>query len=170
MSFTSNTTNARLTRILADLLLETPVGRMATYERMNGALGFDARTRFWLIASAKRLANEESGAIFNAERNVGYRRLPPSEAHALGRQARLRMRRISGVTSKFITKAMVLTNDMPDEDRRKIHTELAALGLLRHLTLDRHLPRDPGERPVPTVDSVRRSIDALRQSRAAPPP
>jgi hypothetical protein len=169
MSFTANTTNAQHLRRLADLFNTTSIGELATYRAMTQHLGFDIHTRRWLTIAAKRIANEETGAIFATERNVGYRRLPGAQAHALGRQARHRIRRVSNVTVKFITRALVLTNDMPDEDRRTILTELAALNLLKHLTMDRHLPRDPGVAPMPTVDAVRRSIEVLRERHRDPP-
>jgi hypothetical protein len=172
MAFIPSSINAELVRRIGDLLNATPIEGVATYGKISEAIGFDVARRRWLLPAALRLANAETGAIFATQRSIGYQRLPGSEAHALGRHARGRIRRISKSTQQVITQALILTNDLSDDERRRAHSELAALGLIQHLSLDRNMPQVVGDRPMPTPETVRASVDALlavrRQQEARP--
>ena len=167
MSLAQTTTNARYCRMLADLLTATPLGELVTYQQMSALLGFDVKRRRWLTIRARDIANGEAGAVYVSERNVGYRRLPNREGHALGAVARTRQRKIARRSAKHMTNAMLYANDATDDDRREFHTEIAAQRLLEHFTLRRNLPRVAASEPIPTADGVRRSVDAVIAQRAA---
>jgi hypothetical protein len=161
------TVNAAVIRNLAELFKACPIEGTVTYEQLSVALGAPISQRLYLAYQAMDLANAESAAIFFNVRRVGYRRLPHDEAPALGVHARVRGRRMFRRVAKKIGNVLIMANDMSPAARMKAYSEQAALGLLQHLTYDRNRPTIPeGVAPPPTHETVRASVEALREARA----
>lgn len=164
MTFTS--TNAALTRKLADLFKACPIEGTIRHE----AIAQIAGPRPYLAYRAMAVANAESGAIFVNVRCVGYRRMPHDEAHGLGKQARMRGRRIFHRAGRAIANVLVIANDLSDQARIKAYSEQAALGLLVHMTYDRNRPIiTENATPLPTQQSIQAGIEAMRAARQPPP-
>jgi hypothetical protein len=161
------TTNAAIVRKLADVFEACSISGLVRYEELSKALGSPIDRRLYLAYRAMDLANRETGAIFVNVRQSGYQRMQNDEAHALGKRARLRGRRLFSRASKSIANVLIVANDMSNTARIKAFSEQAALGLLVHMTYDRNRPiiRD-GATPPPTSETIRASLDAMRAARS----
>lgn len=153
------TTNAAVIRMLADLLKSCPIEGVVKYEDIARVAG----TKHFLVYRAMKVANAEAGAIFVNVRMTGFQRMPHDEAHALGRKARVRGRRIFRRATDAIGNVLVVANDMSNAARIKAFSEQAALGLLTHMTFDRNRPViSEGAASPPTHETVRAGIEAMR--------
>ena len=153
-------------RALADALLSTPVGMDITHNDLSAAVGFDVRTRRYLILRAIAVASREAGAIYSAVIGVGYRRLSADEAAQLGEHARKRIRSASGRVSKMIIRATEVANDMDPEARRNAMREVSVLGLLKHIATDKASRDMPApEKPQPVAITMRNMLTSMGGTR-----
>jgi len=149
-------------RALTDLFVATPIGGTITYADMTRAIGRDISARRYLCLRAIEVAGKEAGAIFGTVRGVGYRRLPPQDAHQLGSHARGRIRRTAKRAASAIAAALATANEMPDEAKRRAYAEVNALALIRHLATDRNVAAaTPDPKPEPVGIIMRRFAEKI---------
>jgi len=144
-------------------LKEAPIGETVTYDDLSAAIGRDIRRHRHVLYSALRVALRDDGLLFGTVRGVGYQRVPAEDAHHVGVDARKGIRRRARRSSKRIAAAMSRANDVSDEARRKAHSEMAALGLIEHLSRDTAQPRDADKpaAPEPVALTARRMLEGL---------
>ena len=158
-----NSTNAAQIRLLADAFLACPIGETISYSALSSALGFSVHDRFYLVPQAIALANKEAGALFRNVRMEGYRRLPPGNAHQIGKDTRGKIRRAAGRAGKAIANALDKANDISNSDRIKAFREQVSLGILKHCSYDRNLPPEPATAVPPPVSlTARKTVEAMR--------
>ena len=149
-------------RALADTLLSTPIGSDITHDDLSAAIGFDVRTRRYLLFSAFTVASREGGAIFSSIRGVRYRRLASEQARHLGEHTRKRIRSVSARTSKMIIRATETANDMAPEARRAAMREVSMPSLLKYLATEKAAREMPEtERSQPVAITMRNMLTSM---------
>lgn len=115
---------------LVDLLSATPIGQILRYDRIKAVTDLRTEQVRPLIYKAMREVNKAHGAVFLNVREEGYKRAPNGEVHVLGENARRSIRGKSRRTAKALSSAVSKTNDLDREQRNRIHSEIATLGLV----------------------------------------
>jgi hypothetical protein len=157
--------SAALVRKLADLLAQCPVGQRVRYQELSHAIGAPIDDKRYLVVRAILLANKETGCLFMNVRGVGYQRLPAENilGHYLATRRSIRRKCLRGeaIGRNILAKA----NDISNETRLHAYGQQAILGLIRYGTYDRNVPEvAKGHTPPPTHETVRATIEALRQA------
>lgn len=148
-------------RALADRLAVVPVGESISFAALSGVAGEDITIRRHLLHSAIRIVQRESGAIFTNERGKGYRRLTAESIPGIGVYARARIRSTARRGSRAITDGLQFQNDVPEPIKLRATAELAALGLVEHLSRDRAVAQRAEPRsPEAVADVVRATLKA----------
>ena len=152
-------TNAQIVRLISERMARTSPGGIVTFDEIARASSTDIRRKSYLVHSAIRLLNRDTGAIFASVRGIGYRRLLQEQAHELGISTRGAIRRKSNRTATMISRAVSVANDMPNEAKRSAMSEMATLGLLRMMATDKHRVEVPETAVAPpAVTDVARSV------------
>jgi hypothetical protein len=133
---------------------------------MSKVIDRNIRACRYLFYSAQKIAQRESGALFATERHKGYRRLTTEEFPIIGQTARASIRGTSLRAKKSLAQGLAGLNDIDPAVHRKIMAEQSVLGLLHHITFDKHLPPIPekANRPLSvaaTAKAFLRSIGSL---------
>lgn len=147
----------------AKRLLECAPLAIVSYSELSATVGFDIKEQRWIIQSAMKAINSEFGVVFGSVRSEGYRRLERGDgALFVGGRGLRRIRRASRSAYRFASNAARHANEMTADQRRKHNQQLAALGLIDHLSMARTiatLPEDPPQAGAP--------VDPLAGFRAA---
>jgi len=165
------TTISADTRAIADLLNAASYGEEVTIDAMSNAIGRDIRPVRYIALAALRVAERETGAVFATIRCVGYRRLTSDEFYQIGSTARARIRKVSKRSNRAMSAAMEGTNDMDPAARMAVLREQSMLGLLAHLSQDRHAPKlaPDADRPQPLAITMRGALAAMGVHVKTPP-
>jgi hypothetical protein len=125
------------TRILADALSAVSYGQEISYAELSALIGRDvthaARSN---LTGALRIVLRDDGAAFQSIRGVGYRRLPPDDAHEIGSSARRKARRLSNRAVQGMVAVAKSTNGLSPDAQKRLATEISTLGLLAELSRD----------------------------------
>jgi hypothetical protein len=144
-------------RRLADRLIGTSIGALASYGALSDAVGQDVlRRRHW-ITTALRVAQREAGAVFVCEKNVGYRRLTVEEIPGVGFTSRKHIRSTARRASRAIVAGLTGSNSVPESVKLRASTELAVLGLVEHLSSNRQVVKHEAEPSPERVGEVART-------------
>lgn len=159
--FIASAMNEKHIRLIADALNACPIGKQVTHHQMARALG--KRPDPSIVQRARRLANQESGAVFRSVRGIGYERMPANQAASVGNRARAHIRRTCRQTYQTISNSMAQANDLTAAEVRHNWQEISAASLLEGLARDRALPKIPeGSLPDDPGHVVRKTLDAMR--------
>jgi alkylated DNA nucleotide flippase Atl1 len=151
-------------RAIADLLAECPPGAVVTFGAMSAVIGRDILARRHVIATARRVAEREAGAVFTVERRTGYKRLDAARiADVVGTAARAHIRRTARRSVKSLSEGTRRLNDLPPDVQRKVAAEMSALGLIEHIARDKAVKptADAPTKPQPVAVTARAFLDAL---------
>ncbi len=142
-----DTTISLETAALIEALTAVPLGATATYADLSRAVGRDVTTLARSgLASARRIAAREHGAVFVPVRGLGLRRLPPEEAPEIGAAGRRKVRRAARNATRTMLRLAESSNGLPPEAQRKLAAEVAALGLIEHVS---------GDKPAAAIEAAR---------------
>jgi hypothetical protein len=145
------------TALLQERLAATPISAVCTYAALSEAIGRDVQGCRFLVLRAMRRANTETGAIFSTVLRVGYKRLPPEDAHQIGSTSRAHIRHAANRSASTIANALSRANAMPDDSKRRALAEISTLNMLAHLSTERVT------KAMPAADHVRPTADSLRE-------
>lgn len=164
-----STTNAAIIRALADLLKQADVGATVTFLEMNEATGYNIKLDYpYLIPAARKLANQETGALFDSVRGEGYVRLPNEAADGVGAKVARRSRRGLNRGVTMLGNTMRLSNDMSPEAVIQTFARMNQLGLaaamLRGRPAFNTTDLKPSDVPSPT-DAAKSAMKAMLQIR-----
>lgn len=164
-----STTNAAIIRDLADLLKRTDIGATVTFSEMDKATGYHVKRDYpFLIPAARKLANQETGALFDSVRGEGYVRLPNESTDAVGAKIARRSRRGLNRGVTMLGNTVRLSNDMSPEAVLQTFARMNQLGLAAAML--RGKPRFseaalwPDKAPEPT-DAAKAAVKAMLQNR-----
>jgi hypothetical protein len=149
------------TRTIADLLLACPIGETVRFDAMSDAIGRDVRKHRHIIATARRVAEREAGAVFVSIHKVGYKRLNAEGAvTVVAPAARTHIARSAKRASRAINAAVRRANDVPMDLRRRAVYELGVLGLIEHAARERvkTLPAEAPTHPEPVALVAKRFL------------
>lgn len=140
---------------VAKRLLDVPIDEVVSVRQLSEAAGHDLYAERWIIGTALRAVNSEYGAVFATVRKEGYRRLAHGNG-ALFAAARglKRVRRAARAGIKSAGNAAKFANDMNAEQRRQHNQQMAALGLIDHITMARTVHTMPEESPPVPADPL----------------
>jgi len=150
-------------RAVADALNGTPLGETIDYPTISASIGRDITTYRWVLTTAFRVAERETGAVFALIRRVGYRRLLSDEISKVGQTARASIRAKATRSVRTMSAGIAQANDISDNARQNILREQTALGLISHLARDRNMPATPAgaTHPAPVGIAVRAVLQHL---------
>ena len=143
--------NAADIETLVAVLQAAAVGELVPYSALSAAIGRDVRRQGYLLATARRDANNASGALFGTVWKMGYKRLAPDEVHTIGGMVRGRIRRSAKRTGHMISQALQTANEMDPEARRKAVSEVTVLGMVAHLTSETATRKHDARETVPPL-------------------
>ncbi len=124
-----STSHAALIRMLTDRLAETRPEEVVSYAEMEALCGVDFRK--YHLSRARKVVNEESGALFRPVYRVGIQRLQPDEAPvAAGTAALSRIRGHARRSRVRIVNAITQSNSISDESVVKGYAMVNIFGLL----------------------------------------
>lgn len=151
------------TRALADRLATVPHGSTITYHELSGVIGRDINKCRHLLYSAMDIARKEVGAVFGVVVGKGYERITLEKAPAIGHTARRHIRHTARQASKKMAATIAKANDVPNDVRLRINTELSALGLVEHMSQDRNVkPRDSMQNaPEPVAKAAKAFLEII---------
>lgn len=142
-----DTTISLETAALIEALTAVPLGETATYAALSKAIGRDVATAARSsLTSARNIAAREHGAVFVPIRGLGLRRLPPEEAPEIGAAGRRKVRRAARNATRTMLRLAEASNGLPPEAQRKLAAEVAALGLIEHVS---------GDKPAAAIEAAR---------------
>lgn len=143
MSFyASNSAVARA----ADRLMLVPVGDVISIRELSLAAGDDLDAKRWIVRAALNSVNAQHGAVFETVRKAGYRRVDHAAGAVLvGLHGIRKSRRVSRRAQKMANNSARFANDMTAEQRRQHNQQMAALGLIEHLSMARTVRTMPDE-------------------------
>lgn len=154
MQFTARLTQE--TRILADLLSAVPLGASVAYATLSSAVRFDVRKRRYCLGRARRMALDETGAVFDTRRNYGLVRLTPGQIPSIGSAARKHIRRTARRSNHAMQRAMSGVNDVDPKIHRRYLDESAILALVERLASQRYIRRiEERAKPLPVPQVAR---------------
>lgn len=153
------------TLALKKALEAVSVGATIQWASLSQAIGREARNCKHLLYSAMRMAERDSGAVFSNERNVGYKRLKPEDAHTVGAHFRGVVRRRGKRAHKSMVAVASRTNDMSRDAQMKLSREISAAALLRELARDKAVERtakpDDDLSPLPVAETAKRMLASI---------
>lgn len=115
------------TQLLSKRLQQAKVGELVTYEDLDGIIGRDARAHG--LQSALKDAQSRAGVVFQAIRNLGYRRLSDSEIIA---KVSLTPKRVSRMAGRAIrTVETVKYEELDADDKFRFATSRTVLEVLK---------------------------------------
>lgn len=135
----------------AQRFLETPSGSIVPLAQLSLAAGVDLAisTNRWAISEARKMINREHGLVFATVRKEGYRRVERDDGAVFAGAHGLRaVRRRARTTMRTADNAARFANGMTAEQRRRHNQQMASLGLIDHLSMDRtvrSLPDEPAK-------------------------
>ena len=144
--FTSQRTSPDVEALTA-ALAACPIGGTVTLAALSAAIGRDIQPVRYLIYTAMKVTQGDTGAVFETVRKVGYRRLPIEEIPKVGQTARSRIRRVARRSVAAMSDALTHANDVPPATRQRIYQEQSQIGLLQHIA-GRKI-REPLDAPLP---------------------
>ena len=145
-------------RTVADVLIACPVGELVTLAAMSAAIGRDITGCRHVLATARRVAMREVGAVFTTEPRTGLRRLSAERAtEVIGPNARQHIRRTAGKARRALVAATDGANDLSDSALRRRAAEISALGLMEHIARDVTVKpsSDAPTKPTPVAVTAR---------------
>lgn len=149
------------TSALVEALKAVPIRGQITYAELSAVLGRDVQQSDKLH-NARRIALRDHGAAFETIRKVGLRRMHPDEAPDLGGNARGRIRNASRTAIKSMKAVVEASNGISPEAQKRLTGEIAALGLIAHLSNDKPTAQMAEvEAPLPPAKAARRFLDFL---------
>lgn len=151
-------------RSIADLLNSTEVAGLVTFQAMSTAIGRNILTRRYIVYTAMKLAERETGAVFMAVRGQGYKRLAASEVvEIVGSSARAHIRRTARRSAKTLNEGTRRCNNLAPEMQRKVAAEMSVLGLIEHISRDKVVvpKEDAPTKPQPVAVTAREFLKAL---------
>lgn len=130
--------NAADIEAMSAALEATSVGSLCTYAALSDAIGRDCRERQWLLRSAIKQAEQNTGGLFATVRGEGIKRLASDELPNVGADALRKTRR----TARRAIKRMegVRANDLPQEEAQKMLAYRAQLGAVSMISDGRKTP------------------------------
>ena len=147
-------------KTIADLMINTPVGGVLTYEAMSAAIGRDVLGQRRSIQTAINFCISEHRAVFAVVTGVGYRRLNDSEAIATGESYIKRIRRAAARGIRRVACANYETLNDSDKIRHNVNTTLLAM-------ISESTSRSSVQRIEKAVSDSSASIPAARAAIAA---
>jgi hypothetical protein len=139
-------------------LATCPIGEVITTNALSSAIGRDVRRVRHIIATARKVAERESGAVFVTLRGVGYQRLTPERAsEVLAPTARRHIRRTARRTRSSLETVLAQANDLPADAARRMSREIGVLGVIEMFSRDKiAAPSDStATRPEPVAHVAR---------------
>jgi hypothetical protein len=160
MTISANTAAVQQTVLNIKARLErASIDEVVTHDELKEVIPSNLRryiNHYVLVNRAKKLLNAENGAVFATVRKVGYRRLRPvTGAERVGNTALMRIRRQARGARTIATVA--LRSDVTSFANRRVYQQIAALGLVEHLTAARTVSSMPEDAPNPSD-----GLDGLR--------
>lgn len=152
------------TRTLADMLAACPVGEAVTLAGMSDAIGRDVTTCRHIVASARKVAQRESGAVFSVERGIGLRRMSAERVtETVGATARGHIRRTASRAKRTLLAATAGANDLSPEAQRRLAAEVSVLGLMEYLSRDNVTKptADAPTKPTPVAVTARNLLTVI---------
>jgi hypothetical protein len=150
---------------LADLLRAVPIGGVVTYAQFDKSIGRSIRAQRYLLQAARTRVEKETGAIFQAVFNVGFKRLPIESYASIGQHSRKGIRRKARVASKRMQNGLDKANEVPADVLRAVSREQSVLGLIqfaaRDTTLKKMLDDMPISAPTPLATAAKDLMRAL---------
>src|SRR5579859_3537639 len=129
--FIASAMNEKHVRLIADALNACAIGKQVTHHQMARAIGRQPAPG--IVQRARRLANQESGAVFRSVRGIGYERMPANQAASLDNSTREHTRRCYRQASRMIGNALAKANDLTSDEVRRGCQAMTHLGLLEAL-------------------------------------
>lgn len=157
-------------RAVADLLINCPVSELITLAAVSAVIGRDIRTCRHILATARRVAMREAGAVFTTEPRAGLRRLSAERAtEVIGPNARRHIRKTAGKARRALVAATEGANDLPDDAMRKRAAEISALGLMEHIARDAAVKpaADAPTKPQPVAITARALFNVITNGKDA---
>lgn len=149
---------------IVDRLQEVPHGGTITHGEISAVIGRDIRNCRHILYAALRVVQREHGVIFAGLRGVGYERMTTERVvEVVGPDTRRAIRRKARRGVKALVAATKGPNSLTPEQQRKASTEIGVLGLIEHLSRDRHAKPAPEAslKPEPVAVVARRLLDEL---------
>ena len=117
---------------VSKMLTELPIGAVLTYSAINDAIGRDVTNGArYVLAAAKKRTEAETGALYEAVRKVGVKRLPTDEIASVGTAAIRKVRRTARRGMKRLGN--VKANDISPDQSREIVMQRSVLGAVAML-------------------------------------
>lgn len=143
------TDTANKVRRIADVLNETAMGDVVTFNDLTLAIGEDIMNQRFLIYRAQNVAATETGAQFKTIHKTGYQRLHSNELVKIGQSARHRIKNTAKRANSGISAGLRVANDLSPSEMNAILREQTVLGLHEHLAMDKNMPEVPEEEKRP---------------------
>lgn len=159
-----NTVHERIVQALTDRLLTCAVGDTVTKAEIAAF-----SDKQWILHSAKRRANEQSGMVFRTIYRIGIQRMADSEVPAavgqqILKQVRTRTRRGARTISNTVTKS----NSISDDGIILASATLSTFGLLNRQARLQHVEQKESEirlSHTSTAEAAAASLEAMRKRR-----
>ncbi len=141
----------RLVRIMADHMSSASIDETVHHPDLRRLLPQERqRDYYFIVARARGLLNQESGTVFATVTREGYRRLAGiTGAEYEGKRSLSKVRRTVRRGQRFVSNALHHANDATPRQRREVYQNLAALGIIEHLTMARTVKTMPDEPRAP---------------------
>ena len=114
------------TERIAAILRSLPIGEVASYRDVAMACGGEPSR--WLLITARKQVETDTGARFATVRKVGIKKLASGEIVGIGAAARRRVGRIAKAQSRRLVGLSY--NGLSDDDRARIDVERSLLGAI----------------------------------------
>jgi hypothetical protein len=151
------------TAALHAALAAVPLGETITYDSLSAVIGRDVRRGAQArLASARRIAERDNGAVFETLRKTGLRRLLPDEAPDIGSSARHKLRRTSRRAIKGMMALAENSNGLTPASQRRLSAEIGTHGLLMEIASDKATARqETADRPNPPAIAGRAFLEHI---------
>lgn len=120
---------SRHTEQIVERLAEVAPGSVVTYRALSAAVGFDVVEPRHYLTSALRILAREQKIEFEAQTNVGLRRLMVEDFPKVGRKGLTKIRRHARRTGRRLGNAGAY-NDAPELIRLELSAQQATLGAI----------------------------------------
>lgn len=157
-------------RAIADLLINCPIGELVTLAAASEAIGRDITACRHVLATARRVAMREAGAVFTTEPRAGLRRMSPERAtEVIGPNARRHIRKTASKARRALVAATEGANNLTDEALRRRAAEISSLGLMEHIARDAAVKPAPDAptKPQPVAITARALFNVITNGRDA---
>jgi len=161
--FIASATNAKHIRAIADMLNACSIAKTVTYQQMTRAIGKDVRTVPYILGRARRLSNEETGAVFKTVRGTGCERMPANQAPSIDNTFRAHVRKGARGVVRMLSNAMEKANDLTPDEVRRGWQAITHQGMIGQLAQDRSAPKMPDSiLPPDPAKTARDTLEAMR--------